>query len=148
MKGLKVLKKDRWCCQNIFFLRFCEIGQFHRPWSMSNNILLQILKIWHFVFKNRNCELKKKNFDWCQNLFFIDVRIRFFIQTLLLKGLHKYSLEICELFWDVKMENGVFGQIQKILDTKRARILKHNCKYVFITYPSTKLKEKILYCGI
>ena len=52
------------------------------------------------------------------------------IQPLLLKGLHKYSLDICELFWYVKMENGVWGEIQKTLDTKQARILKHNCKYV------------------
>ena len=46
----------------------------------------------------------------------------FSIQPLLLKGVHIYSLGIHELFLDVKMENGVFGQIQKILDTKSTRI--------------------------
>ena len=56
-------------------------------------------------------------FDRCQ--FFI-------IQPLLLKGLDEDSLEICGLFWDVKMENGVLGLIQKTLDTKQANILKHN----------------------
>ena len=37
----------------------------------------------------------------------------FFIQTLLLKGLHKYSLGNYELFLDVKMENGVFYTYKK-----------------------------------
>ena len=45
-------------------------------------------------------------FDRYQNVFLI--------QPLLLKGLHKYTLNICELFWDVKMEIGLFGKIQKI----------------------------------
>ena len=29
---------------------------------------------------------------------------------LLLKGIHKYSLEIHELFWDIKMEIYIFGE--------------------------------------
>ena len=35
------------------------------------------------------------------------------IQPLLLKGLYKYYINICDIFWDVKMENGVFVKIQK-----------------------------------
>ena len=45
--------------------------------------------------------------------FFIDVRIYLSIPTLLLKGTHKHLLNIHELFWDVKMENIIFGKIQK-----------------------------------
>ena len=44
------------------------------------------------------------------------------IQPLLRKGINKYSPEIIDLFWDVKMENGVLGKYKKNLDTKRARI--------------------------
>ena len=72
-------------------------------------------------------------------IFLIDVRIYLLyrchknsIQYLLLKGLHKYYIKICELFWDVKMVNGVLVQIQKTLDTERASILKHNCKHIFL----------------
>ena len=46
----------------------------------------------------------------------MDIIIYFSIQHILLKGLHKYSLTISEIFWGVKMENGVFGQIKKTLD--------------------------------
>ena len=60
----------------------------------------------------------------------INIMIYFSIQPLLLKGLHIYPLKIRELFLDVKMENGVLGEIQKTLDTKRARTLKRNCKYI------------------
>ena len=35
------------------------------------------------------------------------------------------------------MENGVLGEIQQILDTKRACILKRNCKQIlYQKYPS------------
>ena len=51
----------------------------------------------------------------------------FYIQLILLKGLHIYSVDIPELFLYVKTINGFFVQIQKKLVTKRARILKHNC---------------------
>ena len=61
---------------------------------------------------------------------FLDVRFYFMVQPLLPKGIHKDSLEMCELFLDVKMKNGVFGLIQKTPDTKRARIFKHNYKYI------------------
>ena len=60
----------------------------------------------------------------------IYVKINFFIQPILLKVLYRDSLEISKLFWDVKMKHGVLGQIQKTLDTKQARILKHNCSYI------------------
>ena len=59
--------------------------------------------------------LKKRNI-------LIDAKIYFSIQPLILKGLHMDSLEIFDLFLDVKMENGVSGQIQKTLDTKCAHI--------------------------
>ena len=48
--------------------------------------------------------------------------IIFLIQPLLRKGLHIDSLEIREIFWDVKAENEVFGKIQKTLDKKRSLI--------------------------
>ena len=43
----------------------------------------------------------------------IDVKFYFSIHPLLLKGLHIYYFEICELFLDIKIENGVLGQLQK-----------------------------------
>ena len=66
--------------------------------------------------------------------FFFNRYQYFLIQTLLLKGLCKYSQDIFELFWYVEMVNGVYGE-KKTLDTKWARILKHNCKYVIIIIP-------------
>ena len=46
----------------------------------------------------------------------MDIMIHFSIQHILLKGLHKYSITISEIFWGVKMENRFFGQIKKTLD--------------------------------
>ena len=40
-------------------------------------------------------------------------KINVLIQPLLIEGLHIDSIDIRKLFWDVKMENGVFGLIQK-----------------------------------
>ena len=58
-----------------------------------------------------------------------------YIQSLLIKGLHKYSLDICELFWDVKMENGFFGKIQKILDTNGHAFKNTTGKTFFLIFP-------------
>ena len=41
------------------------------------------------------------------------IDISFLIPLILPKNLHKDSLKICELFLDVKMENGLLGKIQK-----------------------------------
>ena len=51
LKGLKVLKKDKWWCKVTFCFVYqvCEILQFRRPLLMSNDILLQILELWDFV---------------------------------------------------------------------------------------------------
>ena len=80
MKGLKVLNKDHWCWQVFicFVLRVFEIGQVYRPWLMSNDILLQILKWWDFVEIFVSMGLKKNIlidvivyvFDIYQNLLF------------------------------------------------------------------------------
>ena len=57
---------------------------------------------------------KKKNILIDVRTYFVDIfQYLFFIQPILPKGLHKYSLEILELLSDVKMENGFFGKIQK-----------------------------------
>ena len=61
-------------------------------------------------------------FDICQNLSF-----RF--NPYYLRGYIYIPLRLV-IFLVVKIENRVFGQIQKTLDTKRARILEHNCKYI------------------
>ena len=42
----------------------------------------------------------------------------FLILSPLIKGLHKYSHDICELFWDVKMEIYIFEINPKSLATK------------------------------
>ena len=52
----------------------------------------------------------------------IDIIIYFAIRIILLKGIHIDFLNICDLFWDVKTDNGVFGKIYKTLDTKQAHI--------------------------
>ena len=43
----------------------------------------------------------------------IDIIIEFFFLHLLLEGLHKNSLSICELFCEVKMKNGFVGKYKK-----------------------------------
>ena len=96
MKGLKVLKKDQWCCQVAFcfFSNFVTSSNFigHCQWAMiyccrfwNYDILLKCLEIMRF---------KNIYFDWCQ-IFLIDVK----------NILHKDPLGIRERFWDVKMEN-------------------------------------------
>ena len=144
MKGLKVLKKDQWYFQVAFCFVFwvCELGQFHRPWLMRNDKLLQILKMMRFCWNfSKWWGFKQKNIliD-VRIIVLVDVKLYILIQPLLLKVLHKDSLDICGLFWDVKMENWVFGIIQKTLDTKWALILEHNCKYIK-NHPSIKLKK-------
>ena len=50
IKGLKMMKKIKWYCQvNFCFFWVFDIGQFHRPWLMSNDLFLQILELWYFV---------------------------------------------------------------------------------------------------
>ena len=48
------------------------------------------------------------------------------------------------------MENGVFGKIQKALNTKRASILKQNCKifYIKISPVTTQGLNFVLGCLI
>ena len=41
---------------------------------------------------------------------FMYIMIISYIPPLLLKSLHKYSLKICDIFLDVKTENGIFGK--------------------------------------
>ena len=65
---------------------------------MSNDIFLQILKLW-------GLKTYVKYFDRYQNYFSI--------RPQLIKGLYKDSLKIYELFWDVKMENGIFEKTKK-----------------------------------
>ena len=46
----------------------------------------------------------------------------FSIQPQSLQGLHEYFPKIFELFWDIKMEEGVYGKNQKYTKTNQARI--------------------------
>ena len=39
------------------------------------------------------------------------------------------------------MENGVFGKIQITIDTKWARILKRNCKYILFKINQYKIQR-------
>ena len=71
----------------------------------------------------------------------IDNRTIFLIPYLLLKGLQKDPLNICELFWNVKMEDGIFGKIQINRDTRQAHILHQNYNLFDENHPSTKLKK-------
>ena len=74
LKGLEVLKNYYWWCKVYLcsVYRFCELGQFHRPWLMANDILFQILKLWDFVENFGIVRFKKKieYFDIYQNLYF------------------------------------------------------------------------------
>ena len=49
----------------------------------------------------------------------------FLILSPLIKGLHKYSHDICELFWDVKMEIYIFGNTKNNI-YKTVSIFKNN----------------------
>ena len=44
----------------------------------------------------------------------MDIGDNFSISPIPLKGLHKNSLRICELFWDVYIEIYIFGKTQEI----------------------------------
>ena len=131
MDGLKVLKNDKWCCQVAFYFfpQVCELGQLHRPWLKSND----------FVENFRNCEVwKKLYFDWCQNIIFWWVSRLFFIKLLLLKGIRKDTLDICGLFWDVKTENKVIGQLQKYTRHETGMLFEHTtAKTLKQAYPCT-----------
>ena len=112
MKGLKALKKVKWCCKvDLWFFQFCELGQFHRPWLMSNYIWLQIL----------NCQILLEIFE-IGRLKFLLLNISMYIiflsiKTLLLKVKRIDRLKIHELFWYVKCKIEFWGKYKKILDT-------------------------------
>ena len=64
------------------------------------------------------------------------------IPQLSLKGLHKYSLQICELFLDVKMDICIFVKTQR-----------HSCKMIFylkllIQYPILKQSSDDTISGV
>ena len=68
---------------------------------------------------------------WGLNVFdkkLIYVSVFFSIQPQSLQGLHEYFPKIFELFWDIKMEEGVYGKNQKYTKTNQARILHNNSK--------------------
>ena len=142
MKRLNILKKDQWCCWSAF----CFFSEFL---GLANSIgyrwgsMIYCCRFWDYeiLLKNRNCEVKKKEyFDWCHNLFFDVCQFFYYCSPLLLEFLHKDSLDICETFEMKKWKIEFLDKYKKTLDTKRARILKHNYKYVKKN-PSTQLKE-------
>ena len=55
--------------------------------------------------------------------------IDFFCLNLLTEGYQKGLPKICELFCDVKIENGFLGQ--RKVEKKWACVLKRNCKHIF-----------------
>ena len=71
----------------VLFTNFCVHIQCRWPWLMSNDIVLKISKWW----------------GWKKYVWYFDIYRNFSILPLLLKGLHKYSLGIWELFWDEKI---------------------------------------------
>ena len=71
----------------------------------------------------------------------IDIIIIILIHPLLPKVINTYSHKIRDIFWDSKMDYGVFGQIQKILDTKQACILKCNWYTSCIKYHNPQFNE-------
>ena len=59
------------------------------------------------------------------NFFVVDrYWILFFNSTFLLKSLHKYPLNICELFYDVKIKSQLFGKTPQN-QTHKTSILFH-----------------------
>ena len=60
-------------------------------------------------------------------MYFFDRCRIFLIQTIFFKDLHIYSPDICDLFLDIKMENGVLDKYKK--DTR------HKTGTRFITQP-------------
>ena len=77
-------------------------------------------------------------------VYLMDIVHNFSISPTLLKGLHKYSLKIIELFWEVKMEMGFLEKYKINRDTKRSHILHHNCKIFFMkTSPVHNSKSKL-----
>ena len=72
----------------------------------------------------------------------IDIRKTFYSATII-KGLYKYSLKICEIFWDVRMDNGLFGRIQKH-ETKNGHAFYTTTEntYIYIYIPVQNLRGK------
>ena len=58
---------------------------------------------------------------------------------------YQYPINICELSWDVKMENGIFGKTQKNRDTKRAHSFCHRCKKSLSQYTIQRVNCVLVY---
>ena len=116
MKGLKVMNKYQWFCKVAFcfVFRFCELGQFHMPWLMSNDILLQILKLWYSVeIFPKLWGLKTEYFDICQNLIFdICQNLFVWLNPYYLRSYINIPLIFVSSF-DIKKRKCFFGQLQQ-----------------------------------
>ena len=73
----------------------------------------------------------------------------FLITTLLLKGLHKYYHNICELFSDVKMGDKLFGVIHKERHKNGHIFCTTTVKFIFVNIsPVHNPKIKFVYYAI
>ena len=65
-----------------------------------------------------------------------------------LKGLHKDSLKVRELFWEIKIEIYFLGKKKKNRDTKWAHILHLNCKYIFLWKQAQYKTQRVIFVWI
>ena len=80
------------------------------------------------------------------NIFWCYWKISEFIydSTFLLKILHKNFLNICELFWDVKLENEPFGKTHQNQRHKTGTRFHRNCRFFYIIPVHNSKEETVL----
>ena len=79
------------------------------------------------------------------SMIFIHIRIMFSSLPLLLKVVYKYSQNIHELLWSVKVENGLLGKNTKDMKHKMGTYFASQPIFFNKNYPSTPLNKYIVY---
>ena len=70
-----------------------------------SNVFCQMLKLWDLD------GISEEKIDMMENV--IELENMYFMEPLLLKGLHRYFPPNREIFWDVKLKNWDFGKKPK-----------------------------------
>ena len=78
-------------------------------------------------------------------VYLIDIGDNISISPTPLKGLHKYSINIPELFWYAKMEIYIFGKTTKSISTKLQVNLHNNYRIILIIFGPWKNSKTELF---
>ena len=126
LKVLEVMNKEQWW----FKVALCLFTEF---WRFANSVEHS----WLVIIYCCRCEIMRfcwffRKFEVLKKLLHILIDIRFFTyySTLLFKGIHIDSLNICGLLLDKKRKMEILDKYKKTLVTKWVCILKGNCIYI------------------